>query len=48
MLTTHATMGSTLTVISPNFLAVGEGVQQFSVNFCLMNCRKIQTLTLQL
>ena len=48
MLTTHATMGSTLTVISPNFLAVGEGVQQFSVNFCLMNFRRTPTLTQRL
>ena len=48
MLTTRATMASTSTGTLPNFREEDDGVQQFSVNFCLMNCRKIQTLTLQL
>ena len=48
MLTTRATMASTSTETLPNFREEDVGVQQFSASFCLTNCRRIQTLTLQL
>ena len=41
-------MASTSTGTLPNYRGEDDGVQQCSANFCLMNCRRIQTLTLQL